>query len=186
MPKPAPWTWAQRRLVPLLAGPRFDAEGEPLVRSVIEPGCAVVFGLDLGGVFTLVDAPVAERWECSSDQISAVAIANLRRRAARLTANVVTQGTLSGRIVRMLAGHGGWAASLLLVPDELMRLFGEHDQIFVAPGEGRLLSFPIETPPSVVADVLVDFEMSEVRPLFLDAFVLMDGELHWQDEDLGG
>src|SRR3970282_923759 len=31
MPKPVPWDWARPRLVPLLAGPRIDPEGESLV-----------------------------------------------------------------------------------------------------------------------------------------------------------
>jgi hypothetical protein len=182
MPKPVPWAWAQPRLLPLLAGPRLDGETEPLVRSVERPGCAVVFGIDLGGVFTLADVPVAERWECTSAQIRDVAFKNLRSRTAVLGPRLVTAGTLSGRIVRVLEGHGGWAASVLLLPDQLMRLFGEHDQIFVALSHGRLLSFPIDTPPVIVANILMDFEMNEIRPLLLDAFILIDRKLLWQDD----
>lgn len=181
MPRPVPWGWAEPRIMPLLAGPHLDRAGEPIVRGVVEPGCAVIFGLDLGGAFSLVDATVAERWECSPDQIRDVAMKNVRVRAARLTPQAVISGTLSGRIVGALEGHGGWAASMLLLPDQLMRLFGEQDQIFVAPGEALLLSFPIDTPAAVVANVRIDFERSEIRPLMLDSFLLLDRQLHWQD-----
>jgi len=58
MPRPMPWDWASPRLLPLLCGP-YLADDE-LMTDVLDPGCAVVFGVDLGRVFTLVDPEVAE------------------------------------------------------------------------------------------------------------------------------
>lgn len=180
MPKPVPWDWARPRLLPLLAGPMLDhTEDEPL-RAVAEAGCALVFGIDAGGgIFPMVDAPVAERWECTVRQIRDVAFDNLRRRAARLEPSIVSGGTLSGRIIRIMKGGVPWASSLVLVEDELKRLFGGHDQIFITPGRGTVISFPSETPASTVVDVLDDFERSETYPLMLEPFMLSDGELLW-------
>lgn len=183
MPRPVPWDWAKPRLLPLLAGPYLDAGGDEPVRTVMDPGCAVVFGLDLGGALPLVDGHVAERWECTPDQIRDVAMANLRTRAATIGSVVVTGGTLSGRIVRLVRGKMGWESSLLLVPDELMRLLGEDDQVIAAPGRATLISFPIDTPAYVIGDIAVDFERREAWPLMLDPFVLLSGRLHWQVSD---
>jgi hypothetical protein len=186
MPKPVPWEWARPRLVPLLAGPRFDPPGEELIRSVAGPGCAIEFGIDLGGVFPVVDASVAERWECSADQLRDMALANLRQRVTRIGPRAAAAGTLSGRIVRLLRQPRGLAASCVFLLDELTRLFGSHDQVLAAPSRSLLVSFPMNTPAEVLADAVVDLEMGEPLPLLLDPFVLLDGELHWQPGDEDG
>jgi hypothetical protein len=72
-----------------------------------------------------------------------------------------------------------WASSLLLVPDELTRVFGAHDQVILAPGNGLLLSLPTDMPSDAIANIAVDMEMAERWPLFLDPFVLLDGVLGW-------
>jgi hypothetical protein len=61
MPKPVPWDWARPRLMPLLAQPCVDLPGDERIRVVGRPGCAVEFGIDLGGHFPIVDRIVAER-----------------------------------------------------------------------------------------------------------------------------
>jgi hypothetical protein len=187
MPNPVPWDWAGRRLMPLLAGPQFDAPGEPIVRVTSELGPTVEFGLDLGGVFLTVDQLVAERWECSPDQLLERSLANLRERAARMEANRVVSGVLSGRAVRILQDRPAWASSVLLDLPSIHRLFGTHDQVLAAPITNCLVSLPIDTPPRIAADIVVSFE-GPLTSLFLDPFVLEDGCLIWEgslpdDED---
>jgi hypothetical protein len=182
MPKPVPWDWARSRLLPILAGPFIDEADAPLVRTVAPPGCAIVFGLPLGPGFAQVDEIVAERWECSTQQLLGTAMSNLQERAARLPRTVAVGGTMSGRIVRV-AQRPSWVSSLLLVPEELKRLFGAHDQVFAAPGRGTLLSLPIDMPGPVAAEIVVDFERGESYPLCLDPFALCDGKLEWGFDD---
>lgn len=183
MPLPVPWEWALPRLIPLLAGPRLDQPGEPIVRAVASNGCAIVFGLDLDGAMPLVDEMVAERWECSPDQLLHAAMTNLRGRAALVDPAAVTRGTLSGRVVRLLREPSACASSLVLVPDELARVLGSHDQVLAAPGGATLLSLPVETPPAIVAQIVIDLESQEPYPLMLDPFLLVGGELVWAGED---
>jgi hypothetical protein len=183
MPRPVPWEWAKPRILPLLAGPYLDADDDAPVRGICELGCAVVYGLDVGGAFPLVDEGVAQRWECSADQIHRVALANLEARASRLPASTVRGGTLSGRIIRMVDREVEWASSLLLVPDQLMRLFGSTNQVFGAPGRSVLISLPLRTPSEIVAHILIDLEMGQTWPLMLDPFVLLDGRLSWDSGD---
>jgi hypothetical protein len=190
LPKPVPWEWARPRLVPLLAGPMIDPEGDSLIRSVMDPGVAVVFGIDLGKAFPFVDETVARRWECSVDQIQEVATANLRRRTARLAPTVVRTATLSGHRIRLIQDRPAWASSILLVEDEVRRLFGNHDQLFAAPQRNTLLNFQPDIPERIAGEIVVDFEMGAACPLMLDPFMLEDGRLRWGgtedwDEDGG-
>jgi hypothetical protein len=191
MPKPVPWDWARPRLLPLLAGPFFDQPGAALVRSVLSPGIAVAFGINLGrGVLPYVDAPVAERWECTPRQICDAAVSNLERAAASIPSESVTNGTLSGHIVHLLERPVGWAASVLLVPNELKRLFGDHDQIFIAAGHGTLISLPIDAPSHVARELVFEYEARELYPLMPDPFALIGGQLSWggsteYDDDIG-
>jgi hypothetical protein len=177
------WDYASSRIVPLLSGPRFDRPGEAIVRAIGAPGCAIEFGIDLGGVFPLVDRQVAERWECTGEQLREVAYTNLRSRVEPVPRSAVTEGTLSGRIVTMLRAPRGLASSVLLLADELVRIFGAEDQIFGAPTRSLLVSFPLATPARIVAEAVVDLEDAAPWPLMLDPFVLCDGELAWQPAD---
>jgi hypothetical protein len=179
MPNPVPWDWAAPRLMPLLSGPQFDDPDLPLVRITSAVGPAVEFGLDLGGVFLTVDRMVAERWECSADQLLERSLANLRDRASRIAANQVVTGVMSGRTIRILRDRPAWASSVLLDLPSVHRLFGTHDQILAAPTATCVVSLPIDTPPRIAADIVIDFE-GPMTSLFLDPFVLEDGELIWE------
>ena len=181
MPKPVPWDWAEPRLIPLLAGPRNDTPGEELVRAPSRLGPVLMFGIDLGGHFPLVDRSVAERWETSPGQLLETSLANLRRRAAAVGQGSVATWVRSGRIVRVLRRPVGFASSLLLLSEELERLFGRADQVFGAPGRHTLVSFPADMPSGSIAEIHTDIEVDELMPLFLLPFVWVDRELLWSD-----
>jgi hypothetical protein len=180
MPKPVPWDWAKPRLMPLLAQPCIDLPGEERIRVVGRPGCAVEFGIDLGGHFPIVDRVVAERWECSVEQLRDAAMENLARRAGAIAPTAVQHAVMSGRAFRVLQSPAGCASSVLLVSDQVKRLFGGQDQVLAAPGRHTLLSFPIDAPTLALAEIVVDWEQRELAPLFLDPFGLCDGEVIWE------
>lgn len=181
MPRPVPWDWAKPRLMPLISGPRNDMPGEGLVRASADVGCAIEFGIDIGGHFPLVDQSVAERWETPVGELVATSMANLARRAAAIPPTAVHDAVRSGRVIRILRQPVGCASSMLLIPDELKRLFGGHDQVFGAPGRHTLVSFPTEMSTGTVADIHVEMEMDELMPLFLLPFGMEDGKLLWAD-----
>jgi hypothetical protein len=184
MPNPVPWDWAAPRLVPLLSGPQFDDPDLPLVCVTSELGPTVEFGIDLGGVFATVDRRVAERWECSTEQLFERGLANLRDRAAKVAPDQVVVGVMSGRTIRVLRDRPAWASSIVLDLPSVHRLFGAHDQILAAPTTGCLVSLPIDTPTRIAADIAVDVE-GPLTSLFLDPFVMEDGALHWAGGALG-
>ena len=178
IPRPVPWEWAAPRVLPLLAGPRFDPPGESLVRATSALGPALEFGLPVGRGFARIDRVVAERWEVSVEQLLDRALANLRERAAALPASSVVSGVLSGRALRLLDGEPPWASSLVLVPDELVRLFGPDDQVLAAARTDCLVSGPLDAPSRAFAEMVVDLE-HEDQSLWLDPFLLEHGELSW-------
>jgi hypothetical protein len=182
MPKPVSWDWARPRLMPLLAQPCIDMPGEERIRTVAPVGCAIEFGIDLGGHFPIVDRVVAERWECSVEQLWATALENLAKRASIVQPSVVQHAVMSGRAFRMLQAPAGCASSLLLVPDQVKRLFGDHDQVLAAPGRHTLLSFPLDAPTLGIGEIVVDIEQGELTPLFLDPFAMYDGEVIWEGD----
>lgn len=142
----------------------------------------VQFGIDLGGVFTYVDEAVAQRWECSREQLMERALRNLADRASRVAKTQVIAGVMSGRSIRILQDRPKWASSLILAPDELFRLFGDHDQILGLPTTSCLVSLPVDTPAPNVADILIDFERGTLRPLWLDPFVVSERRITWTDD----
>jgi hypothetical protein len=184
MPNPVLWDWAAPRLMPLLSGPQFDDPDLPIVRITSELGPAIEFGLDLGGVFATVDRRVAERWECSPDQLLQRGLTNLRDRAARIAPDQVVAGVMSGRTIRVLRDRPTWASSALLDLPTIHRLFGAHDQLLAAPTTGCLVSLPIDTPTRTAAEIAIDFE-GPLTSLFLDPFVMEDGTLRWVGDALG-
>ena len=182
MPKPVPWDLAAPRLIPILPGPSFDPPGESLIRARSAVGPVVQFGVDLGTVFIYVDQPVAQRWECTSGQLLDRALRNLGDRASRIGGTAVVTGVMSGRSIRLLCDRPRWASSLVLVPDELFRLFGDHDQILGTPATSCLVILPMDTPPRIVADIIVDLEREPMRSLWLDPFVVSDRQIVWSDD----
>jgi hypothetical protein len=184
MPNPVPWDWASARLVPLLSGPQFDDPDLPVVRVTSELGPAIEFGLDLGGAFATVDRRVAERWECSPEQLLQRSLANLRDRAAKIAPDQVVAGVISGRTIRVLRDRPAWASSILLDLPTIHRLFGAHDQILAAPTTGCLVSLPIDTPTRIAAEIAVGFE-GPLTSLFLDPFVMEEGALHLAGDAIG-
>jgi hypothetical protein len=182
MPKPMPWEWASPRLVPFLSGPSLDKPGESLVRIRSDIGPMVEFGVDLGGVFTFVDERVAQRWECSPQQLLERSLHNLETSAGRIQVKQVVSGVMSGRSIRLLRDRPRWASSIVLVPEVAFRLFGDHDQFLGTPHAACLVSLPIDTPPPIVAEILVDFERASRRPLWLDPFVVEHREISWSDD----
>ncbi len=178
MPRPVTWDWAAQHVLPLLSGTLTDAPGEPVVRAIAEPGCVIEFGLWIGDALPVVDALVAERWECTAAQIGAAAFANLRHGAEEIDPTEVTEATYDGWVVRGSDARP-WTSSLVLLPDQLMRVFGEHDQVLAAPGRSLLVSFDPATPASVAADVVIGLEMGQAHPLALDPFVLSGRHLYW-------
>ena len=159
-------------------GTDLDRADQPLRQGLLE-GLSIWSKLGQSFRFATVDEEVAQRWEVTSQQLLEQSLANLRARAASIDPTQVINGVLSGHSVRILRDHPRWASSVILDEPALFRLFGTHDQILATPTRRSLISLPILTPSWVVADIVVDLEVGQLRALMLDAFVIEDRRIVW-------
>lgn len=195
VPPDLPWDWASGRLLAIVRGeqvPVIDAETledagfevpEMYITREMPPGVRVGFVVSCGVAALNVTPSMVESWGVSVDDVVMHAMAGLRRHV-QMTPSTVDIDTSDPAWPPVRTNRPGtwWSASLVLLPDALMAIFGEHDQIFVAPYSCLLLSVPIDTDIDAVADLVDLYGWVNASALLvgLPAFVLRDGVLHAQ------
>jgi hypothetical protein len=194
VPAGMPWTWAALRVLPTVRGERVQVIDDDELEGLgfrplsdfptleMDPGIAVAFALDLEVAWITIDQQQLDRWEMTIEQVAMAAVANLRRLAGSWEGGVQIED-YQKIPVRTLEGWPYWASSLLLLPDELKRIFGAHDQLFVAPYMCNLVSLPGDVDRDLAADLVDVFGFVNPRSLLLGlpAFLLRDGKLHTED-----
>lgn len=181
IPDEIDWEWARPRIVPLFE--RGGAEGtasDPMINAVTSLGVGIGFGIDLGMMFARVTKSMGERWEASVEQIERVAFENLAKAVATLDRRDLQRAVFNGHVLHALPNPPGWASSVILAGEaEIMRIFGDHDQVFTTPARPALLSFDARTPKRAIVDATLAFEEMDDHPLLIDPFVLEGGRLSW-------
>ncbi len=190
IPAGAPWPWAALRVMPAIRGRRVPVIDEVDVEPFgfrplsafptveMEPGIDVSFAIDVDVAYLNVDQEQLDRWEKTIEQVVPAAMANLRRTVGTWSGTAY-EDSADGLDVQMLRGWPQWAVSLLLLPDELKRVFGSQDQLFIAPYACNLMSLPIDVDREVAADLIDLFGVVNPRSLLLGvpAFALRNGDL---------
>ena len=82
--------------------------------------------------------------------------------------------------VRVLQSGVGCASALVLVPDELRRIFGEAPQCLIAPMRDILISMPADVDRAFAGWINEEFSEMDPNGLALDAFVLEDGAVRYE------
>jgi hypothetical protein len=143
------------------------------------PGVEVTAAIQADVVGIHVDQAQLDCWGMTLDQVLTAAVVNLHREVAAWQGKVYEDNSLNRIPIRQLEHWPHWAITLVLVPDELKRIFGSDDQLFVAPYHCNLMSLPIDVDRDFAADLVDMFGMINPRSLLLGmpAFVLRDGEL---------
>ncbi len=190
IPDGTPWAWAALRVLPAVRGERIqviaDVELERLGFEPLTgyptldmpPGIEVTCVIEADVVQVTVSQEHLDAWEMTIEQVMRAAMANLRRAAGSWRGRVYDD-TYEGARVRLLEGWPHWASSLVLAPDDLMRLFGGEDQLFVAPYQCNLISLPIDVDRDIAADLVDMFGIINPGSLLLGmpAFALRDRAL---------
>jgi hypothetical protein len=194
IPAGMPWAWAALRVMPAVRGERIavvdDIEMERLgFRDVgdfpsleLPPGVSVTFAVEAEVVHLTASQAMYDAWEMTPAQVLPAAMANLRRAAGSWRGKVY-EDAYQGIPVRLIKGWPHWASSLVLDTDLLVRCFGAHDQVFVAPYQCNLISLPIDVDRDIAADIVDLFGTLNHRALLIGmpAFVLRDGVLTVED-----
>jgi hypothetical protein len=166
------WKAARREILPMLPRVRpFPGPDDQTVRVILPPGILVSFGIDLGPAVTFLGSAVVERWRVDRDSIVEVALRNLRARARECEPDLVIRDHIADTPVMVLQSHLGIAASLLLVPEHLDRLFGRGPHLLLAPMRDLLIALPANVDRDFAAWLAAEWEALDPNHLHLGGFV---------------
>jgi hypothetical protein len=181
LPPDLDWPAIAPGVIPILPRrrPMPPMAGEPF-RVTLPPGIPTGFGIDVGPAFLVVGRDLLETWPVGPADVVARGLENLRERLRPVRPRDLVREAVDGVPVRLLQSGAGCASALVLVPDELARIFGPGPQCLIAPMRDLLISMPADTDRTFVTWLNEEFAGMDPNGLALDAFVLDDGALRYE------
>ncbi len=174
----APWSEVAPNL--RLALPRRRAlpvDPEDLAQRDFAPGIRAVLGLDIGPAMLFVSDHQLTGWGVSAERAFEQALDNVRARvAARKQFALVCERVADVPTVAFQSREG-WASSLLLLPDELVRVLGSRSGLVLAPMRDLILCLPLDVEREFAEYLLEEFAATDMNALDLPPFALVDGHL---------
>ena len=173
-----PWAAVAPDVLPVLPRRRpLPSEADPPVRRTWPPGLEVAFGVDIGPAFLYVGEWALRQWGITLDELSDRAIENVRRRAASRHHFGLLRDAIAGMPLSAFQSREGWASALLLVPDQLTRVFGPEPCLLLTPMRDLVLQLPIDADTELAAWLMDEFASMDPNGLALPILALVDGEL---------
>ena len=181
LPPDLDWTALAPSVVPILPRrrPMPLVAGDP-VRVTLPPGIPTGFGIDIGPAFLVIGESLLASWPVGPADLVATGLGNLRDRLRPVRPRDLIRQAIDGVPVRVLQSGAGCASGLVLVPDELQRIFGVDPQCLLAPMRDLLISMPADTDRAFVTWLNEEFAAMDPNGLDVDAFVLSDGALRYE------
>jgi hypothetical protein len=182
LPPDLDWEVLAPNVIPILPRrrPLPPQAGEPF-RVTLPPGIPTGFGIDIGPAFLVVGTSLLSSWPIGPADLVATGLDNLRARMRAVRARDLVGQDIDGIPVRVLQSGVGCASALVLVPDELTRIFGGEPQCLIAPMRDLLISMPPDTDRTFVGWLNEEFSAMDPNGLELDAFALEeDGALQYE------
>ncbi len=178
LPARLDWATLGRDVLPVLPRLRPLPPGSPdPIQIVVPPGIPVRFGVDAGPMFLSVHQGMLDDWALGPAELLAASLDNLRGRAAEVRPRDVAAQRVGGVTVRALQSGTSSGSALVLLPEELGRLFGTGPQVFVAPMRDLLLSLPADADPTLGWDLYDVFASQDPSCLPPMAFPFLDGRI---------
>ena len=144
------WAWAAERVIPVMSRMRPYPSGFPEpVRTIVEPGVAVAFAIDVGPAFVPIHADLLRGWGVELADVHARALSNLISRAASIRRKEIVHGSVGGTPTRWLQTGRSIGSLLVLVPDQLGRIFGAAPALFITPMRDLIIGLPADGEPDL-------------------------------------
>jgi hypothetical protein len=181
LPPDLDWPTFAPNVIPILPRrrPMPSGTGDPY-RVTLPPGIPTGFGIDIGPAFLVVGETLFETWRIGPADLVATALDNVRGRVRSIRPRDLLRDSVDGVPVRILQSGVGCASTLVLVPDEVERIFGSRPQTLIAPMRDLLVSLPVDVDRAFLGWLNEEFALMDPNGLALDAFVLDDGRLRYE------
>ena len=181
LPPDLDWEALAPNVIPILPRrrPLPPQAGEPF-RVTLPPGISTGFGIDIGPAFLVVGTSLLESWSIGPADLVATGLENLRARMREVRSRDIVAQAIDGVPVRVLQSGLGCASALVLVPDELVRIFGAGPQCLIAPMRDLLISLPLGADRAFVGWLNEEFATMDPNGLELGAFALEGGALRYE------
>jgi hypothetical protein len=173
-----PWEALRERLRLVLPRRRPLPPGmDELPLRRLGPGIPVGVGLDVGPAMLFVGQGQLHGWGVDANTAFAQAEENLRALVGARRTFALLREPIGGVETLAFQSRDGWAASLVLVPDELSRVLGERNGLILAPMRDLVMWMPVDTDPEFAAWVFEEMADADMNALDLPLFVMVDGVL---------
>lgn len=181
LPGDLDWSTVAPNVLPVFPRRRsLPPEAGRSVEVLLPPGVMTGFGIDIGPAVLHIGQELLDGWPVDPAALTARALENLRGRTRPVRPGDLVRETVGGTNVRVLQSGWGWASTLILLEDELLRLFGDAPQRFIAPMRDLLVSLPRDSDPEFAAWLNEEFAALDPNALALEAFTLQDGHLRYE------
>ena len=171
------WEAIAPGLVPLLPRrrplPPMDA---PLSR-VVAPGLRISYGVDIGPAFWYVAEKQLPEWGVTVDELAERALANVRARAKARSQFGLIHEMVADVPTLAFQSREGWASALLLLPDELARVFGDEPRLILAPMRDVIFGLPLDTDRKFARWFQEELCALDMNALDVPLLTFADGEL---------
>jgi hypothetical protein len=137
------WAAVRDNVIPVMPRIRAYPDGFPVpLRVIVEPGVAVGYAIDIGPAFMAVGADLLRSWGIPLADVQARALANTIARASRVDPSVIVHGSIDVAPTKWLQTEHSIGSVLVLVPDELRRLFCPDPAFFITPMRDLIIGLP--------------------------------------------
>jgi hypothetical protein len=174
----APWEEMAPRLRPALPRRRPLPPGTgDLPTQDFAPGIRITLGLDIGPAMLFVGHDQLAAWGVTAEQAFRRAISNIRVRVRLRRQFALLHEPICGVPTVAFQSRDGWASALLLLPEELERVFGQRSGVILAPMRDLLLLMPLDVEPDLAHVILEEFARVDMNALDVPPIGLLDGSL---------
>jgi hypothetical protein len=157
-PRADDWSAVSKLVIPVIPRVRPHPAGYPTaLRTIVPPGVVVGFGVDIGPAFMAVSAEQLALLKITEAELVTQALANLLARAEQIGPSSIVHGAIDGVPVAALQSGLAVGSTLVLVPDQLGRLFGTEPRLFVAPMRDLIIGLPVDVEPDLAAWIFEEF-----------------------------
>lgn len=174
----APWGEIAPNL--RIALPRRRAlpvDADELPTREFPPGIQAHLGLDIGPAMLFVGSEQLTGWGVDAGRAFDQALTNVRARVADRKQFALTHERIADVPTVAFQSREGWASTLLLLPDELARVFGERNGLVLAPMRDLLVFLPLDAERGFAEYLNEEFAAVDMNALDLPLFALVDGHL---------